>query len=191
MEKFYIMVNGEQQGPFTAQEIINKGFSNDSFIFNKGLGDWKKISEVAIFSSFDKKNEIKPKTISSPPPILDTNYKSQTQQKPQEKIPNQTSQKKNEKFDRKEEKYKPIRITIIVLSIVNFLIESAAAGSIGRTANPLAVFITYFITIYFVRKIYLKNKNFDNKILITISVYAAVYFSKMIIGLVIINLLLN
>ena len=191
MEKFYIMVNGEQQGPFTAQEIINKGFSNDSFIFNKGLGDWKKISEVAIFSSFDKKNEIKPKTISSPPPISDTNYKSQTQQKSQEKIPNQTSQKKNEKFDRKEEKYKPIRITIIVLSIVNFLIESAAAGSIGRTANPLAVFITYFITIYFVRKIYLKNKNFDNKILITISVYTAVYFSKMIIGLVIINLLLN
>ena len=44
MEKFYIMVNGEQQGPFTAQEIINKGFSNDSYIFNKGLGDWKKIS---------------------------------------------------------------------------------------------------------------------------------------------------
>ena len=191
MEKFYIMVNGEQQGPFTAQEIINKGFSNDSFIFNKGLGDWKKISEVAIFSSFEKKNEIKPKTISSPPPISDSNYKSQTQQKSQEKTPIQTSQKKNEKFDRKEETYKPIRITIIVLSIVNFLIESAAAGSIGRTANPLAVFITYFITIYFVRKIYLKNKNFDNKILITISVYAAVYFSKMIIGLVIINLLLN
>lgn len=191
MEKFYIMVNGEQQGPFTAQEIINKGFSNDSYIFNKGLGDWKKISEVAIFSSFEKKNEIKPKTISSPPPISDSNYKSQTQQKSQEKTPIQTSQKKNEKFDRKEETYKPIRITIIVLSIINFLIESAAAGSIGRTANPLAVFITYFITVYFVRKIYLKNKNFDNKILITISVYAAVYFSKMIIGLVIINLLLN
>ena len=59
------MVNGEQQGPFTAQEIINKGFSNDSYIFNKGLGDWKKISEVAGFSSFEKKNEIKPETISS------------------------------------------------------------------------------------------------------------------------------
>ena len=191
MEKFYIMVNGEQQGPFTAQEIINKGFSNDSYIFNKGLGDWKKISEVAIFSSFEKKNEIKPKTISSPPPISDSNYKSQTQQKSQEKTPIQTSQKKNEKFDRKEERYKSIRITIIVLSILNFLVESAVAGSIGRSANPLSVFITYFITIYFVRKIYLKNKDFDNKILTTILVYAAVYFSKMIIGLVIINLLLN
>ena len=73
MEKYYIMVNGEQQGPFTAQEIINKGFSNDSYIFNKGLGDWKKISEVSDFSSFEKKNEIKPQTISNPSPISDTN----------------------------------------------------------------------------------------------------------------------
>lgn len=65
MEKFYIMVNGEQQGPFTAKEIINKGFSNDSYIFNKGLGDWKKISEVAGFSSFEKKEVSQ--TISKPP----------------------------------------------------------------------------------------------------------------------------
>ena len=191
MEKYYIMVNGEQQGPFTTQEIINKGFSNDSYIFNKGLGDWKKISEVAGFSSFEKKNEIKPQTISNPLPILDTNYKSQTKQKPQEKIPVQSSQKKNEKFDRKEEAYKPIRITIIVLSVINYLIESAYASSVGKAANPLAVLITYFITTYFVRKIYLKNKDFDNKVLITISIYVAVYFVKMIVGLMIINLLLN
>ena len=185
------MVNGDQQGPFTQQEIINKGFSNDSYIYNKELGDWKKISEVADFSSFEKKNEIKPQTSSKPLPISDTNYKSQTQQKSQEKIPVQSSQKKNEKFDRKEEAYKPIRITIIVLSIINFLIDSAYAGSVGKAANPLAVLITYFITIYFVRKIYLKNKDFDNKVLITISIYVAVYFVKMIVGLMIINLLLN
>ena len=185
------MVNGEQQGPFTTQEIINKGFSNDSYIFNKGLGDWKKISEVAGFSSFEKKNEIKPQTISNPLPILDTNYKSQTKQKPQEKIPVQSSQKKNEKFDRKEEAYKPIRITIIVLSVINYLIESAYASSVGKAANPLAVLITYFITTYFVRKIYLKNKDFDNKVLITISIYVAVYLVKTIVGLIIISLLLN
>ena len=81
MEKFYIMVNGEQQGPFTAQEIINKGFSNDSYIFNKGLGDWKKISEVAIFSSFEKKNDIKSKTTSNPLPVLDTNQTKVSEKK--------------------------------------------------------------------------------------------------------------
>jgi cation transport ATPase len=191
MEKYYIMVNGGQQGPFTAQEIIKKGFSNDSYIYNKELGDWKKISEVADFSSFEKKNEIKPQTSSKPLSISDTNYKSQTQQKPQEKIPVQSSQKKNEKFDRKEEAYKPIRITIIVLSVINYLIESAYASSVGKAANPLAVLITYFITTYFVRKIYLKNKDFDNKVLITISIYVAVYLVKTIVGLIIRSLLLN
>ena len=56
MEKYYILVNGEQQGPFTQQEIINKGFSNDSYICNETSGGWEKISEVAGFSSFEKKN---------------------------------------------------------------------------------------------------------------------------------------
>jgi len=51
MEKFYIMVDGQQDGPFTKQEIISKGFSNDSYIYNKNLGSWKKISEVLDLSS--------------------------------------------------------------------------------------------------------------------------------------------
>ncbi|MDC1505829.1 DUF4339 domain-containing protein [Winogradskyella sp.] len=191
MEKFYIMVNGEQQGPFAAQEIINKGFSNDSYIFNKGLGDWKKISEVAIFSSFEKKNEIKPQTISSPPTISDTNYKSQTPQKSQEKTPIQTSQKKNQKFDRKEEEYRSIRITIIVLTVINCFLESAYAGFIGKAFNPISIIITYLITVFFVRNIYNKNKYFKNKILITVSIYIGVYILKSILGLLIINMILN
>ena len=45
------MIDGQQDGPFTKQEIISKGFSKDSYIFNKRLGTWKQISEVAEFSS--------------------------------------------------------------------------------------------------------------------------------------------
>ena len=66
MEKYYIMVNGEQQGPFTNQEIINKGFSNDSYIYNKTLGGWKKISEVADFLSSETEKDIKLKSIPKP-----------------------------------------------------------------------------------------------------------------------------
>lgn len=51
MEKYYIMIDGQQDGPFTKQEIISKGFSSDSYIFNKNLGSWKKISEVFNLSS--------------------------------------------------------------------------------------------------------------------------------------------
>ena len=60
MEKYYIMINGEQQGPFTAKEIVDKGLPNDSFIYNKGLGEWKKISEVNGFSSSNTLKDIKP-----------------------------------------------------------------------------------------------------------------------------------
>ena len=183
MEKYYIMVNGEQQGPFTKQEIITKGFSNDSYIYNKDLGGWKKISEVAGFSSFEKKDEIKPQAVSNPLPILDINYKSETKQESLEKRPVQSSQKKNEKFDRKEEAYKPIRITIIVLTCINVFLESAYSGFIGKAFNPLPVIITYAITVYFVRKIYCKNKNFDNKILITIFIYMGVYFLKLLLAI--------
>ena len=31
MSQYYIMVNGEQQGPFTMHEIMSKGFSSDSY----------------------------------------------------------------------------------------------------------------------------------------------------------------
>jgi hypothetical protein len=42
MEKFYIMVNNHQEGPFTKEEIISKGFSNTSYIYNKSLGGGKR-----------------------------------------------------------------------------------------------------------------------------------------------------
>jgi len=63
MEKFYVMVNGQQQGPFTKEEIISKGFSKETYIYNKNLGGWKKISEISEFSSIaeTKLKDISPK----------------------------------------------------------------------------------------------------------------------------------
>ena len=49
MEKYFIIVNGQQQGPFTKKEIINKKLHADTSIYSKSLGDWKKISEIPIF----------------------------------------------------------------------------------------------------------------------------------------------
>ncbi len=47
------MVKIQQEGPFTKKEIISKGFSSDSYIYNKTLGGWKKISEVPVFFSIE------------------------------------------------------------------------------------------------------------------------------------------
>jgi uncharacterized RDD family membrane protein YckC len=49
MNKYFIMVNGQQMGPFTSEEIVSKGFSTDSYVYNKTLGDWKMISEIPDF----------------------------------------------------------------------------------------------------------------------------------------------
>ena len=65
MEKYYIMINGQQDGPYTKQEIKDKGFSNDSYIYNKNLGAWKKISEVPEFSFLTNEKKVE----TSPPRV--------------------------------------------------------------------------------------------------------------------------
>jgi uncharacterized RDD family membrane protein YckC len=56
MNKYYIMLNGQQMGPFTSAEIASKGFSTDSYVYNKTLGGWKMISEIPDFFY----NEVEP-----------------------------------------------------------------------------------------------------------------------------------
>ena len=49
MERFFIMIDGQQQGPLTKQDMINQGISNDTYVYNKALGTWKMISEIPGF----------------------------------------------------------------------------------------------------------------------------------------------
>jgi len=181
MEKFYIMVNGEQEGPFTAKEIINKGFSKESYIYNKGLGSWKKISEVSDFFTSNQKE------------VSNTILQPKSNQKPkhkEQKTVTQANKKLKLKFNRKEEEYKPIRITIITLIIINSILEAGYAGSLGKPFNPLPILITYWITLSICRSIYSKNKNFSNKVLVTISIFIGVFIIKILFGLILLKLIL-
>jgi len=60
------MVNGQQEGPFTKQEISNKGFSSNSYVYSKELGNWKKISDIPGFFSYTE--DIPPPPPQSTPP---------------------------------------------------------------------------------------------------------------------------
>lgn len=180
MDKFYIMVNGEQQGPFSKEEIYNKRFSKESYVYNKGLGSWKRISEVSGFYTSDQKEMNQP--------IL-RKQSIQIPKQKERKTKTQTNKKQKVKFNRKEEEYKPIRITIITITIINLILETGYAGSIGRPFNPLPVFITYWATLLFVRSIYNKDRNFSNKVLITISIFIGVYVVKMLLGIVLLKLI--
>ena len=68
MEKYNIMVNGIQQGPFTKQEILSKGFSKDSYVYSKFLGCWKMMSELPEFTYLQQEEE----KISEPPVFTET-----------------------------------------------------------------------------------------------------------------------
>ena len=180
MEKYYVMVSGEQQGPFTKEEIISKNLPTDSYLYNSDLGGWKKISEIPAFSfkvdnnvSFDEK--------------ISDSQNIQTSGNNNPNSENGSVKSNSQNFDRKEKDYKPIRITIIVLTVIDTFIESAFAGSVGKGFNPLPVVINYGLTVLLVRNIYKKNKFFKNKVLITALIYLGLWLSKGVISYLIIN----
>lgn len=61
--KYFIIVNGENQGPFEASELVNYGLTADSYVWCEGMPEWKHASEVAEVAAF-----IRPAF----PPIPDT-----------------------------------------------------------------------------------------------------------------------
>lgn len=78
MDKYFIMVNGQQMGPFTMQEIKERGFSTESYVYSKSLGDWKKLSEVPSFHRV----EIEQPPIYSPEPKAEQYSVPQSNQGP-------------------------------------------------------------------------------------------------------------
>jgi len=43
---FYLIVNGEQQGPFTIDELAKKGITPESEVWAEGMADWKQAGDV-------------------------------------------------------------------------------------------------------------------------------------------------
>lgn len=103
--------------------------------------------------------------------------------------PLKNENRKSEKFNKKEELYKPIRITIIVLTTINAFLEASYAGYLGKAFNPFPIIITYFLLLNFMRYIYRKNKSFNYKVLITISIFVLIYILKLFLGFIILSAL--
>lgn len=47
MSKFFAMIDGEQRGPFTLEELDDAGVRPDTYVWCKGMETWRKASEVA------------------------------------------------------------------------------------------------------------------------------------------------
>ncbi len=67
MEKFFIVLNGLQQGPFTIEQLVGKGINSSTLVWTEKLDNWVEAKNIE-----DLKEIIR----NSPPPIPDFVHKS-------------------------------------------------------------------------------------------------------------------
>ncbi len=77
-QTFFIADNGKQRGPFTLDEMLNQKITRETLVWTEGLDNWTKAEHVSLLKDVLR---------STPPPIPNTDQKSNTQQAPPPPIP--------------------------------------------------------------------------------------------------------
>ncbi len=105
MKKFYIHKDGQQQGPFTTDELKEHQITRDTMTWYEGAGNWEKAEEIEdlkeLFVSIPP--PLQPNPLIAPPPFVDKAVKTGTQLKVE------TQPKKNNK---------PLIVIISILLLV-------------------------------------------------------------------------
>ena len=94
------------------------------------------------------------------------------------------------KFNNKNPKYKHIKITNIILLVLFMLADMYAAAVDSARFSPLASLITFWIARAIIRNIFIKNSDFNYKIITTVGVYIGTFIIKTVILIYILNLIL-
>jgi uncharacterized RDD family membrane protein YckC len=124
-QNFYIAVSGQQQGPFTIDELRTKDIQRDTLVWTEGLENWTKAEYLPFFKDILK---------SVPPPLPKSDEKTTTFQAPPPIPPTQTVNAQHEKHfgyalaRRRERFFAAFTETLIVL-IILFLIFGKKAFS--------------------------------------------------------------
>lgn len=69
MEKYYLYINDEQQGPFNIEELKNKKINRNTKVWFEGLEDWKNAEDIEELKAIVASIPPPIKTISTPPPF--------------------------------------------------------------------------------------------------------------------------
>jgi len=72
MKKYYVILNNQQSGPFTIDELQQRNLNPSTPIWHEGLADWTTVSNLQEFSS---------KIGATPPPFITNNKKPQINNK--------------------------------------------------------------------------------------------------------------
>ena len=93
----------------------------------------------------------------------------------------------NGEFNNKNQKYKPIKITNVCLLVLFMFFDMFVSVESGLRFNPLASLITFWISRAIIRSIFIRNPDFNYKILMTVVVYIFTFIIKSILLILIIN----
>ena len=127
MEKFYIVINNEQKGPFSVKEILEMDINQNTLGWNENYDNWTELKNI---------EEFKIKLSKKPPPIPKENN-----EKPLKVI---ITKEKKEKKNRKEIDYPKILTSLFLLSFITFSSSESFLTSIISLVFPLictAIFI--------------------------------------------------
>lgn len=80
--KYYAIIDGEQSGPYTLDELADKGIGPDTYVWSKGMSDWERADEVADICRYYRQRLSRlqhpaplapaiPTTTSEPEPVTD------------------------------------------------------------------------------------------------------------------------
>ena len=105
MEKFYIVINNEQKGPFSVQEILEMDVNQNTLVWKESFDNWTELKNIEQF---------KVKLSKKPPPIPKENT-----EKPIKVI---LTKEKKEKKIRKEIDYPKILTSLFLLSFISVVI---------------------------------------------------------------------
>lgn len=121
-EQYYIAADGQQQGPFTIEDLKEKGIRKDTLVWTEGLEDWTKAEYIPVL-----KNILK----ATPPPLPKTETKSTSQQVPP--LPTPTQSVPTDKYfgyelARRRERFFAALVEIIIIGISFLVIYSQIKG---------------------------------------------------------------
>lgn len=120
-QRFYIAVNEQQQGPFTIDDLKAKGIQKDTLVWTEGLGNWTKAEHISLLKDILK---------ATPPPLLNTEAKTTSQQVPPPSIPTVPNDKYfGYELARRRERFFATLAEGIIIYIPCLMIYSAIQGS--------------------------------------------------------------
>lgn len=84
MTEYYFLKGKDQKGPFTIEQLSDKGLTNETLVWTEGLENWQKLKDIP-----ELVQHLKPKSVPPPPPKESDEMISKTELSGQLKVTNE------------------------------------------------------------------------------------------------------